>query len=429
MPYQSDTLTRTLVASLWINWAIAFGAIALELFLPLFIPKVWLPFPIFVLAFALLLFLRRQQAMEFSGCTAMLRVSTLTLFWSAAIMMVINILNSKMLLDNYIDWSATNRDIPFITALIIFPVMIVMSLWVMASGYSRNNSGFRDREGARVNGVVASLFGREAHYQVHLMLTIAIGLSTVDYWYYFTYYINVSMNTPDVFFFNWMPIAFYFCSLYFVWNRYRNLAVLIGPIATSARDKGVMIRFLVISDDRMLLSMNEFDRWDTPAVTHLPALDAASEAKVRNAFENISGNSDFQLKYLYDTGLGEMMADVRHYAVFIADEAYKGREGSLESWFTLDQIDRFIKTARLSADLTDEIYRIFTITMAWKTYDAQGRRLYPIKHYRPTFRLRDLKDWTVDYNDISWLAVADNNQDRPFFHARKLWRKITGYKA
>ena len=429
MQYQSDTLTRTIVASLWVNWAIALGAIALELFLPRIMPKLWLPFPVFAIAFAELLYLRRQQAMEFSGCTAMLRVSTLTVFWSAAIMMLINILNSRMLLDDYIDWSATNKDIPFITCLIIFPTMIVMSLWVMASGYSRSNSGFRDNEGARVNGVIASLFSREAHYQVHLMLTIAIGLSLVEYWYYFTYYINVSMNTPDVFFFNWMPICFYLCSLYFVWNRYRNIAAIIGPIASTARNQGVMLRYLVISGDRMLLAMNEYDRWDTPAITHLPTLDAANEGKVRKAFENISGNNDFQLKYLYDTGLSDMMADVRHYAVFLPEEAYKGKEGEMESWFSLDQIDRFIKTARLSAELTDEIYRIFTITMAWKTYDAEGRRLYPIKHYRPTFRLRDLKDWTVDYNDISWLSVADNNQDRPFFHARRLWRKITGYKA
>jgi hypothetical protein len=64
--------------------------------------------------------------------------------------------------------------------------------------------------------------------------------------------------------------------------------------------------------------------------------------------------------------------------------------------------------------------------MAWKTYDRQGRKLYPIKHYRPTFRLRDLKRWTVDYDDLFWLTVATNNQDRPFFRVRKIWQRITG---
>ena len=61
--------------------------------------------------------------------------------------------------------------------------------------------------------------------------------------------------------------------------------------------------------------------------------------------------------------------------------------------------------------------------MTWKTFDRTGRRLYNIKNYKPTFRLRDLKDWDVDYNDIAWLFVSANNQDCPFFKTRKLWNK------
>ncbi len=118
---------------------------------------------------------------------------------------------------------------------------------------------------------------------------------------------------------------------------------------------------------------------------------------------------------------------MKHYAAFVKAEDYPAVKDH-GTWFTLDQLDRMIKTARLSAELTDEIYRIFTITMAWKTYDTEGRRLYPIKHYRPTFRLRDLKSWTVDYNDVSWFAIANNNQDRPFFRTRRFWHKITGSK-
>lgn len=306
--------------------------------------------------------------------------------------------------------------------------MIVMCLWVAFWGMEPT-SGLKRADGMRAgNSVLASLFRHEAHYQVRLMLVLAIAFSIVDYWYYFKYYINVNMNTPDVFFFNWMPISLYLLSLYFVWSRYNNIASIIGPIATKARDKGVMMRYLVISGDRMLLTINEFDRWDTPAVTHMDRLDADNEAKVQDSFEQMSGNDDFQLKYLFDTGLSDMLPDVKHYAAFVNDEKFQGHD-NLGSWFTLDQIDRFIKAARLSAELTDEIYRIFTITMAWKTYDSEGCRLYPIKNYRPTFRLRDLKDWEVDYNDLNWLAIADNNQDRPFFKTRRLWRKITGLKA
>ena len=61
--------------------------------------------------------------------------------------------------------------------------------------------------------------------------------------------------------------------------------------------------------------------------------------------------------------------------------------------------------------------------MAWKTYDRDGRRLYPIKNYRPTFRFRDFKTWDVDYNDLHWLDVATNNEDKPFYRLRRFWRK------
>ena len=48
---------------------------------------------------------------------------------------------------------------------------------------------------------------------------------------------------------------------------------------------------------------------------------------------------------------------------------------------------------------------------------------YGIKHYKPSFRLRDLDDIDVDFNDPVWLMIADDNEGRPFFQLRKLWRK------
>lgn len=367
MPENKPNIITSLTFSLWANWAVAFGAIALELVFPRLMSKVVLPFPIFVLAFLELIYLRRRQATDFPGSTAMLRVSVLTLFWSAAIMLLINVMNSRMLLDDYIDWSTTNSDIPYITCLIIFPVMVVMSLWTMIGGYGLPQGRQTDiGEAGKAGGVIATLFTREAKYQVQLMLFISVAMCAVEWWYYFTYYINVNMNTPDVFFFNWMPVALYVFSLYLVWNRYRNLAAVIGPIAASTRGKGVLLRFLVLSGDRMLLSLNEYDRWDTPASTFVSKIDASCEANIKQSFKNISGCDDFQLKYLYDTRLSEYTGDVKHYAAFVSEQCYNGSD-PMTSWVTLDQIDRLIKSNRLSAELTDEIYRIFTITIDRKS--------------------------------------------------------------
>lgn len=73
--------------------------------------------------------------------------------------------------------------------------------------------------------------------------------------------------------------------------------------------------------------------------------------------------------------------------------------------------------------MSTEMHRLHTITMAFKTYTTEGLRRYNIKNYRPTFRIKDIKSLDVDFNDSSWLFVADNNEDIPFFRFRKFWRK------
>jgi len=427
MAPSSETLTRRLVMGLWINWALAFGAIALVLVFPFFMSKSWMPLPVLLLSYLLLVYSRRESRRESNGCVLTLRVAMLTLFWSAVAMETINILNSHMLFDGAIDWSTSNREIPFITGLILFPVMALICLWMKIRGY---NTRFCQNCMARNgyfpgNGVVSSLYSRESRYQVSLLLCLAIALSAVEWWYYFYYYININMNTPDKFFFNYMPIALYVLSLYFIWMRYTNLAAVIGPIAENSSATDSTVRYLILAGDKIKLAPGDSDRWDTPARAEVNPSQILTDDDARKEFSRMSGRTDFILKFLYSGKAHDMRSDVLHYATFIPEE--QRDSGWLPGqWFTLDQIDRLMKTARLSAELTDEIYRIFTITMAWKTYDREGRRLYPIKHYRPTFRLRDFKDWDVDYGDTSWLEVSDNNQDRPFFRTRRLWRKLTG---
>lgn len=430
MPHSSEKLTRLLVSSLWANWAISAGAVSMVLFVALFIPKLWMPVPVFILAYLELVYLRNVQSREGAKCTPMLRASVLALFWIGFVMLTINILNSRMLFDDYINWSNSNRDVPFVTSLVVFPVMMLSCLWVMLRGSFRNTDlGIKvNRDTVRSDGgVIAALYDREGHYQLQMLLFLAIGMCAVEWWYYFQYYININLNTPDRFFFNYMPLAMYGISLFFVWSRYQNLAAVIGPIAATERHKGVMMRYLVLKGDTLLLAMNEYDRWDTPAITYIGHLDTKDDNRIHEAFSKITGCDRFDTRMLYETFGEDNRPEIAHCAVFMEDDSCLSEWG-FSNWFTLDQIDRLLKGAQLSAELSDEIYRIFTITMAWKTYDREGKRLYPIKHYRPTFRLRDLKDWTVDYGDTSWFNVAENNQDRPFFRTRKLWRKITGSK-
>lgn len=432
MPHSSERLTRRLVESLWVNWAVAAGTVSAVMLVALFVPKLWMPLPVLALAYFEVVFMRQTEARMGSRCTSMLRVSVLTLFWTAITMLVINILNSRMLLNDYIDWSNSNKDIPFVTCLVVYPMLTLCSLWVMFRGNPSHTELSRyvhDESAAPEGDVAAAIYNREGHYQVQLMLFLSLAMNAVEWWYYFQYYFNVNLNTPDRFFFNYMPLALYGISLFFVWSRYQNLAAVVGPLAATERSRGAMVRFLILAGDHLLLALNRHERWDTPAITFVSQLEANDDNRIRKAFANITGCEEFQTRLLYDTRGNDHTIDMAHYAIFVSDENSLNGDWDQTNWFSLDQIDRLLKNAQLSAELSDEIYRIFTITMAWKTYDREGKRLYPIKHYRPTFRLRDLKDWDVDYSDTSWFAVAENNQDRPFFRTRKFWRKITGSKA
>lgn len=422
---------RHAMATLWFNWLIGVGALAMELLLPrvlywAHIPKIWLPLPIIVMAYALAFYERQSNDRRGPGSAIVLHVAGLTLFWSALVMVVINILNSKMLFDGWIDWSATNRDIPFITVLILLPTLTFVCIWVISRGYEQTSSDvYRAKNGiVPGNGAVASLLSIETRYQVKALLIVSVALNAVEWWYYFYYYINTNMNTPDVFFFNWMPIALYVISLVFLVGRYRSMATLIGPIAMTSGDSGAAVRFIIISGDRILLAPTSYGRWDTPASTSLPPLDAHSERAIKSALESISGSSDFSLRRLYDTSIGNDI-DILHYAAFFPSQCSFANWPDAQ-WMTIEEIDQLIKSASVAAEFNDEIYRIFTITITWKTYDSEGRRIYPIKNYRPAFRLKEMQSWDVDYSDMRWLDIAKYNQDKPFYRIRRLWRRLTG---
>ena len=132
--------------------------------------------------------------------------------------------------------------------------------------------------------------------------------------------------------------------------------------------------------------------------------------------------NDFTVRYLYDDTGYLNGANVLHYAIFLKDDATPDLRLS-GKWETIDELDRQLKAGMLAPQMLSELNRIYNVTMAWKTYDRDGRRLYPIKHYHPTFRLRDFKNWDVDYGDLHWLDIATNNEDRPFFKLRRFWRK------
>lgn len=430
MPRADQNATHRIFMSLWFNWAMTMLALCVTIFLAQIVSKAWMPLPVALLAYSLLVYSRRVSAS--SGCVMILRYGMSVLIWTAIIMATINVLNSRMLLDGLIDWSNSNRDIPYITILIMAPVMFFSSLWhILIDRNSHFCDACRARNGhVQGNNVVSRIYDNESSYQLQVLLFVSATLTAVEYWYYFTYYININFNNPDRFFFVFMPLLIMAFMVVFMLMRYTNMSRIIGPMTIGESNDMSIVRYLVLAGDCLLLDKGVDGRWDTPASAEVEPISFLSEADATADFKRISDIDGASLRFLYANKTHSNTAQILHYAAFLDDNCHEAFTGRLRGeWFTLDMLDRMMRTADLSAELSNELYRIFTITMAWKTYTPEGRRRYPIKRYRPTFRLRDLKNWDVDYDDLHWFDVANNNEDRRFFRTRRLWQRLTGQSS
>ncbi len=427
-PTNTNSKTDMVLYSMWRNWALSVGALVLPMFLALFISKTWLP--IIVLGEVYVISVLRQMGniSSFTNCSVLSRITIRSLVLSAVIMLSINILCTDWLIGTKIHLSLYNQQIPFLTCLIIFPCAIFFSLLSLYSGLSSRAC----RECQRQNGyyagdsIIGTLYYREARYQTILLILISALTCGIEYWYYFARYINTDMNDPDRFFFIYMPLIIYVVSLMFMWGRYQTARMLYHALENTlpGRPDSTTLRFLVFFGDNLLLKADNEGLWDVPTEAVFKGRQNFDNDRAGGLFKEMTDIDDFKLRYCYtDKGYAHN-SYVVHYAAFVneKDQELLSSEGT---WFNPYMLDAALAAKTIRPALTNELYRIHTITLAWKTYDRAGKRLYPIKNYRPTFRFRDLKDWKVDYDDKTWFTIAHNNEDKHFYHMRRLWERIT----
>ena len=93
--------------------------------------------------------------------------------------------------------------------------------------------------------------------------------------------INVNFNSPDKFFFNFLPVAVYLLSLIFLASRYYSITEAFQSSASaSTRINGNNeSRFLVTSGDNMLLREQGDGEWDTPYRAEIPSQSKADDDK------------------------------------------------------------------------------------------------------------------------------------------------------
>lgn len=426
------------IASMWRNWAYSMGAPTLVILLSLAVSPSWLPVVAFALEFLLFLLVRSNREAELPTCFLTPFVMTRILFWSALVMALISILSSRGVLAGWFE--LVNPDVPYIPILVIGPIGVIVSGWAV---WRRNDFGFcRDCRlrygGPAERGFLGKMFSQEGHYQVKFMFGLAIVTTVVGWTYFALVYINVNLNRPDKFFFVWLPLIFYGVSLVYMAMRYFTIWSYYDQelaMTNVRRPDTTLLRYIILDRERIYLTepdntLSPLSRgYDTPATVTLSRRENVPVHEARGYFREMDGSSDFAIRFMYQSTDAGGDSNVFHYLVNVDEpEALEGSSLKGE-WFTIPELERLLNSDRLAPLMAAEIHRLYTVTMAWKTYDRRGRRLYKIKNYRPTFRLRDIQNWDVDFNDVHWLRVAVNNQDRPFYSLKRFWRRyVNGVK-
>ncbi len=422
--------TGQVLGTLWRNWAYAFGALNVPLLAALLVPRIWLPFICLFVAWALISLGKASTSTPLNACSLLMRVVSRVLLLSTIVMFAIVILCTDWLVPTVIHLQLYNSEIPFITSLVIFPLTTILCLVWLYGGFANNFCRACQRRNGNYAGdsIVATLYYRETRYQLTILLVLSLVIGAVEYWYYFARYINSNLNNPDRFFFNYIPLAMYVLSLLFIGGRYTSMRELYNTIEDQheGHRNRTVVRFLIFCADELLLHRNSESLWDTPAEVTVSRTTSMGMPQAELLFEEITGMAAPAMRYCFTNPGFATGSNMIHYAVFV-DHDKKDLFTNDDVWFNPYALDTALATNSLSSTLANELYRIHTITMAWKTYDRNGRRLYPIRHYRPTFRLRDLREWTVDYDDQSWFDIAQNNEDRRFFRLRNFWNNITGF--
>jgi hypothetical protein len=316
-------------------------------------------------------------------------------------------------------------ELPYITTIIIFATMAVkLMIFFISHNFSRYCRGCKVRNGLSPHDAfVGNMIHNESKYQLKLAVIFSLLITIVTF------------ITHDKQCIIYVPIAIYLLSIIYLACAYFYTVHFMHDAHIELCNNNITtLRYLVLYGDRLLIAKvpNKFSpktmTIDTPASINIEYSREVPEHIATERFEALSNAKNFRLRKLYNNNSFAESANIFHYAIILDETEPLPTDWSLgDGWVTLDQINRVWRFGELSPALAAEIHRIYTITMAWKTYDRNGNRLYPIKNYYPTFRLRDFKNWDVDYNDMHWIYISDNNQDKPLFKVRKFIRKITTF--
>ncbi len=423
------------IMATWRHWTVSVGLVSLLVMLSPVVSRHFLPYVAFSFAamLAVMIYNRRNRSNQGLAIPYIVAVSLVIV---GLLMTAFNI--TVHITDIYeLAGEPVNDELPYIVVLSVSPVMAFVSgLFILRRlGHGRF---FRTGTGRSDVSLVQRMVWQETRYQTRLLFYLSLSVAVAAWCYTFFSFTSVSLNKPDRFFFIWMPVIVYALSLMYLGFRCFSLWAFYSqndPEMLVSPHRSTIMRYIIIAGDSLYLVSRQLDIvrgmdpfYDTPVRLRVPYAIEVDIENARQRFMEYTGilKGIKTLRYLFD-GLGHSMdSNMFHYLCVLDDRELvtESRIGAGQ-WFTLDELRRLDYSHRLSAELSAELVHIYTVAMAWKTYDIDGNRRYKIRNYRPTYRLCDIGNWDVDYSDNRWLRVSRLNADKPFFRLRRFLSRIT----
>lgn len=403
--------------SLWLNWTFPLASVMLIIFIAPYFSKIVTAIFCFVVVLVFHGLIRNNRLRESPFCFLIPYIVEISLFWVGSSILFFEIFGGNIITE--LSGQPYNHRTPIMPILFFTPIASLVTLWIKIRNYK--NTFCTDcvaRMGVTTErSLLGKIYSKEAQLQVLLILIISVGLAVVVWYHYFSSYINTDFNRRDKYVFVYLPVCVFFVSLLALGIRYYNIRKF---LLSKDCQTSTIIRFLIISGEKFFL-VNDGSLIDTPAKITQKFTASHSDVKPEDVFQNINYIKNFTIKFLYQSADYRTVSNIFHYAAFVPEESMGEFKGG--QWIDLEQLQFLLGLNILSQQFLLELSRIYTTAITWKTYDKSGKRRYKIKHYKPTFRLSDMKNWDVDFNDPTWLYVSVVNEDKPFYFIRSLWHK------
>lgn len=429
----NTSLTRYIFAS-WGNWAFSMGMICILVLVSPWISREMLPVVAVGMAVALGIRIYSKRRERFRA-NAVPYIAAITLVLDSIVMWLFNLMAEFT--DLYeLAGKPVNEELPFVVLLLVSPSLAIVSM-VFYYRRLRRRRYLKTSWGRSVSNHVLRIVWHESRYNVKTLIVLSMVISLVSWGYCIMSFSSDSFSRHDMFIFVQLPLILYVVSL--VALVFRCLSVMAYYNQREAagwvgKDSETVIRYIVLSGDLIYLAERtlsvkggEARFFDTPLRLKHPFVESLSDARAVAIFKRFTGiEADVRLRFLYKDEDGGLQGNVFHFIVKL-DDAAAVEDSSIRNgeWMTLAQLRHVDHEHRLSAELSQELVHIYTVGMMFKTYDRDGKRLYNIRHYRPTFKLADMFDWDVDFSDMRWFKVAKLNADKPFFTIRNWMRKLS----